>query len=414
MSHLELVTDLLGIQGWGVVRDGVSISEQGVCVRIERSAGNVLECGGCGARGCRAYDHKPRRVRDFGVWGRRCFLEFDEARVECERCGVMTERLRWLEPCQRQTLRYERYVARLCRLLPVLDVARLEGLDKGTVYRLDKKWLGRRSQEFEARRLERPVRYLGIDEIALKKGHQYATVFYDLERREVIGLVKGRKERAVSSFFRRRGRLWCRQVQAVCMDLWRAFFNSVRRHLPKAVVVFDKFHVFSYLSAALDQVRRQEQNQADAQGKRLLKGARWLLLKSHQRLRRKQKQELQELMELNQNLLLAHLLKEEFAQFYECADAEGAQGFLEGWIERCHNSGLAPFVKLAQRIQRWSQGLLAYFQHAITNGISEGLNNKIKVLKRRSYGFHDFDYFALKILDATGALTQLEAFTHSF
>jgi transposase len=409
MSHLQIVTDLLGLQGWQVLPHGIRIEDATVYVALQRQPGQGCQCARCGQQALPAYDHTQRQVRDFPLWGRRCFLRFEEARVECPTCGIATEKLHWLEPHQRQTVRYERYIARLCQLLPVLDVAELEGLDKGTVYRLDKKWLARR----QAQRELRPVRYLGIDEIAIRKGHRYATVFYDLERREVIGLVKGRKERAVSGFFRRWGKALCRQVIAVCMDLWRPFLNSVRRHLTKAVVVFDKFHVFSYLSEALDEVRRQEQNQATQEGKSLLKGARWLLLKAQQRLRRKEKRALQELLELNQNLLLAHLLKEEFGEFYGSADAGTAQQFLQGWIERCQDSGLAPFVQLAKRIQRWSAGLLAYFEHPISNGISEGINNKIKVLKRRSYGFHDLGYFSLKILSSTGALPPLEALTHA-
>ena len=410
MSQLQIVTDLLGIQGWQVVPGGITMLEGLVEVAIQRLPGSGCQCARCGQTGLPSHDHALRRVRDLPVWGRRCTLLFEEARVACPSCGIAVEKLHWLEPHQRQTLRYEHYVARLCQLLPALDVVEMEGLDKGTVYRLDKKWLRLR----EAQRELRTVRYLGIDEIAIKRGHRYATVFYDLERREVIGVVEGRRERAVSGFFRRQGRTWCRQVVAVCMDLWRAFLNSARRHLTKAVVVFDKFHVYSYLSEAVDEVRRQEQNQADKEGKQLLKGARWLLLKAHRHLRRKEKRTLQELLELNQKLLQAHLLKEEFAEFYDCEDAVTARQFLTGWITRCEESGLEPFLKLAKRLRRWEEGLLAYFDHRITNGISEGINNKIKVLKRRSYGFHDLQYFTLKILSATGALPPLESLTHSF
>lgn len=103
------------------------------------------------------------------------------------------EALDWIEPWERQTLRHERYVSVLCGLMPALDVAALGGLDKNTVYRSNCKWLSRR----EALRWEKPVRYLGLDEIAVRKGHKYATLFYDLERREVLGGVMGREEKAV-------------------------------------------------------------------------------------------------------------------------------------------------------------------------------------------------------------------------
>lgn len=178
--------------------------------------------------------------------------------------------------------------------------------------------------------------------------------------------------------------------------------------------MFDKFHVYGYLTQAIDEVRRDEQRTADHAGRQLIKGSRWLWLRRPNRLRRKEKQTLRHLVELNANLQKAYLLREDFEQFYACADAASAQAFLEEWIARCHESGLKPFVKLAKRLRRWLAGILAYFDYRITNAVSEGINNKIKVLKRRSYGFHDIDYFFLKILDATRALPPLEALTHSF
>jgi len=357
-----------------------------------------------------AYDHEPvRRIRDFPLWGRRCWLEVALARVWCGRCGaVVVERLEWVEPYARQTLRYERYVASLCGLMPVLDVARLEGVGKNTVYEIDRRWLERR----EALRPEREVKRLGIDEIAIRKQHHYATVFYDLERREVIGLVASRRERAVSGFFRRWGRARCRAVEAVCMDLWSPYLNAVRRHLKRAEVVFDKFHVYGYLSEAIEALRRHEQGAAHEAMAKLLKGTRWLWLKAPGSLKRKEKYTLAEIMRVNRRLARAYILREDFEGFYACADREEASRFLQAWTTRCVRSRLEPFIKLARRLRRWSAGILAYFTHRITNGVSEGINNKIKVLKRRAYGFHDLRYFMLKILEATGALPPLEAVRH--
>src|SRR5690606_9692419 len=134
--------DLLGLQGWEVVPGGVSVSEDEVVVSVVRSEGTCYQCQGCGQGFLMAYDHRPtRRVRDFSVFGKRCWLEFTPARISCPECGVKVERLAWLEPSARQTLRYERYIAVLCQLMPGLDVAELEGLDKDTVYAIDKKWL---------------------------------------------------------------------------------------------------------------------------------------------------------------------------------------------------------------------------------------------------------------------------------
>jgi len=300
MSQKKVFTDLLGLQGWEAKIDEIYLDEEAVLLPIQRRPGQGYACSLCGEKQLVYYDRcESRTVRDFSIWGRRCYLEYTPVRVACSHCRkVVVERLDWIEPYQRQTLRYERYIARLCDLLPVVDVAELEGLSKDAVYRIDRKWLSRR----ESMRVLAPVRHLGIDEISLRKGHRYATVFYDLERREVIGLVKGRKQRQVSGFFRRWGKEACRQVKAVCMDLWSAYLNSVRIHCRKAKVVFDKFHVYRYLSDALDQVRREEQNRADEAGKQSIKGSRWLWLKKAQNLKRRQRETLAEIMSLNQKL----------------------------------------------------------------------------------------------------------------
>lgn len=410
MSREQAITELLGLQGVEVVPGGVTITDDELVLELVHEAGSGFVCGSCGESCLLAYDYlAARRIRDFPVFGKRCTLVFGAARVWCGTCGVKREALKWIEPKSRQTLRYERYVAALCGVLPALDVAELEGLDKSTVYRLDRKWLGRR----EAQREFKPVRYLGIDEIAIRKNHRYATVFYDLERREVIGLVKERKQRAVGGFFRRWGKAMCSKVVAVCTDLWAPYHNSVKRHLKQAVLVFDKFHVYGYLSKAIDTVRREEQERCKQSQKKLIKGTRWLWLKHPDKLRRKQKQQLDEIMELNKNLHKAYLLKEAFEGFYECETRQEAQEFLEDWTKQCEKSGLMPFKDLARRLKRWQQGILAYFVHPITNGIAEGINNKIKVLKRRSYGFRDFIYFALKVIDSTGGLPPLNAITHT-
>lgn len=410
MSVDHQSTWILGLQGWVVARGGVRLEGATLVVRVEHAPGHGYHCSRCGEGVLFAYDHlEPRRIRDFPWAGRPCALEVALARVECPSCrSIAVEATDWVEPYGRQTTRYERYVAGLCSLMPATDVAELEGLDKTTVYRIDKKWLERR----EALRPDHPVTRLGIDEIAIRRGQKYATVFYDLDRREVIGMTLTRKERAVSRFLRRWGKEKCRAVQAVCMDLWAPYLNSVRRHLRRATVVFDKFHVYTYLSEAIEAVRRHEQQMADEKTGKLIKGTRWLWLKAKDHLKRKEQYTLAEIMKVNRRLQRAYVLKEDFDAFYASEDAEQAARFLKDWTRRCQQSRLEPFIALAKRLNRWAHGILAFFTHRITNGISEGINNLIKVLKRRSYGFRDFRYFTLKILDATGALPPLETVGH--
>ena len=410
MSVDQQSTWILGFQGWVVARPGVRMDGGTLVLPVEHARGSGYRCRRCGEGVLFAYDHLPRRrIRDFPWAGHPCELEVTLARVECPACHVVAaEAAEGVEAYARHTERYERYVAGLCSLMPATDVADLEGLDKTTVYRIDKKWLERR----EVLRPNHTVARLGIDEIAIRKGQRYATVFYDLDRREVIGMVLKRKERAVSRFFRRWGKKQCRAVIAVCMDLWAPYLNSVRRHLKNAVVVFDKFHVYKYLSDAIEAVRRHEQQIADEKTGQLIKGTRWLWLKAKGHLKRKEQYTLAQIMKVNRRLQRAYVLKEDFEAFYASEDSKDAARFLKAWTRRCKQSRLEPFLALAKRLNRWADGILSYFTHRITNGISEGINNLIKVIKRRAYGFIDFHYFTLKILDATGALPPLQTVAH--
>ena len=403
------IDDLLGISGWSLESYELNDVEGEVILNLKRST-PYYHCGYCKQSYLFCYDHyEVRRVRDLSLWGYKCFLKFSQARVSCSTCDrVVGEHLDWVEGYQRQTIRYEKYLASLCDFMPVMDVVELEGMNKNLLYRIDKKWLTWRN---ELHKRNDPVKHLGIDEIAIKKNHKYATVFYDLERSRVIGLVKGRKQRNVSSFFRKFGKDNCRNIEAVCTDLWAAFHNSVKIYLKNAVLVFDKFHVFKYLSDALEAVRRTEQTKLEEEDKKLLKGCRWLILK-RTLTRYKDKRRLKEVMNLNESIMKAVLLKEEFYRFYDAKNDKEAEGILKDWTETCKESALQPFIKLAKRLNRWKEGIIAFFKIRISNGISEGINNKIKVIKRRSYGFHDINYFFLKILNATGMFPNMNQIAH--
>jgi len=206
-------------------------------------------CTGCGQFMLFASNHyTEHRIRDFPAWGRRCYLSVRVVRARTAGCAWKSS-TGWRAPVG--AVRYEKYIARLCDYFPVLDVAEIEGIDKNTVYRIDRKWLAHC------------------------------------------------KERAVSGFFRRWSRKNCRNVVAVFMDLGTPFLNSVRRPCPKAVVVFDKFHVFKYLLDAVEEVRRCEQAALPEKEGKFIKGKRWLWLKPGDKFKRKQKQTLDEIMKQN-------------------------------------------------------------------------------------------------------------------
>ncbi len=237
-------------------------------------------------------------------------------------------------------------------------------------------------------------------------------MFYDLGTGRVIGLVEGRDKMAARRFLRNWGKEKRASVRAVCMDMWDPFITSVRHYLPSADIGFDKFHIFKYLNLAVDEVRKAEQSIAEADGYQTLKGSRWLWFKKD--LTHRQKETLEQIMELNKNMDKAYILKEDFERFYACETVEEAEEFMKDWVKRCKSSKLYPFVRFSDRLRKWNDGIFSFFNHRITNGMAEGINNKIKVIKRRSYGFHDFEYFTLKVLKHTGFIPDMTLFTHNF
>jgi transposase len=198
--------------------------------------------------------------------------------------------------------------------------------------------------------------------------------------------------------------------------MWEAYRKSVEEWLPNAEIVFDKFHVVAHLGKALDEVRRNEARRLDKDDRKILKRKRWVLLKGAENLSPEQQGTLRELMDANGNLQKAYLLKEEFRDFYRTDFTwhwrrgllgmifEKARNYLRGWVKRARESLLAPLVKFCRMVARHEEGILRYFVKRVTGGISEGMNNKIKVVKRRAYGYRDPGYFILKIYQACGRL----------
>jgi transposase len=198
------------------------------------------------------------------------------------------------------------------------------------------------------------------------------------------------------------------QIEVVAMDMCPAYLAAVEEAAPHAVIVYDRYHIMQYVHEAVDQVRRDEQAAADAQGKTTLKHKRWVLLKREKNLKARERPQLAELLQLNARLATSYVLKEDFTLFFECRDLDSAAQFLDDWITRAKASGLKPFRHLVEQLQRWRFNLLNYFIRPVTTGLAEAINNKINVIKRTAYGYRDIEFFMLKILQRCGGLPPLE------
>ena len=406
MTESEVIKYLLGGQLPQYRFSHASEVDEGeVVLYMERQEDAPYVCTECGQACLFYYDEQKERYVEDLPWGEtRIYLHFKPRRIRCPHCGkIHVELLPGLTPKSRQTDRFRLQLARWCEDATIASVARRFGLDESTVHRIDKEFLEKRERERE----KTTCRRLGMDEIALKKGRCYATVFYDHDRKCVIDMVEGRKSEDIERFFAKMGPEWCASVEVVTSDLWWAYKFAVRKFLTNATIVTDKFHVFQYAGEALDELRRKEYARQQDKTDFNLKSCRFLIQKANSRLDAKGKERIEQLKAINANLYTGYLLKEQTVTFYSHKTHEEAERYLEEWIDSCISSNLKQFVFFGKRLRRHKESILAYFDHRVSNGFAEGINNKIKVIKRMAFGFHDFNYFRLKIFAATGNIPAL-------
>jgi len=355
-------------------------------------------CSHCGHR-CRSrYDRRLCRARDLRVAGWIVHVEFERWRVQCPGCGgVHVERLDWLARNPRYTERFALHVGNLCRSMTHKAVAELERLHDSTVKDLSKLYMAE-----QVRRAGMPApRAIGIDEIAIHKGHDYRVVVSDLERGRPIWFGgSGRTEADIDQFFADLGPNKSARIELAVMDMWRPFRTSVGKNAPNASVVFDKFHIMRHLSDALDQVRRDEYKRLQGKDRSYIKGQRYTLLSNRENLTLDGRKALTKLLAANKRLNTAYLLKEAFGQLWSYRSERGARAFFERWKQSLRWQRLAPYQKFVKMIERHWDGIAAYCHpdRKVSLGLVEGLNNKIRVIQRSAYGYRDEDYLKLKII----------------
>ena len=355
-------------------------------------------CSNCGQRCQGRYDQRTCRVRDLRVAGWVVYLEFERWRVRCSGCGgVHVERLDWLAQNPRYTERFALHVGRLCTSMSNKAVAELERLHDSTVKDLSKLYM--QEQVRRAGRLK--PRAIGIDEIAVRKGHDYRVVVSDLDQGRPIWMGgNGRTQADVEQFFAQLGGKASDGIELVVIDMWRPFRNAVRDKAPNAEIVFDKFHILRHLSNALDQVRRDEYRRLQGKDRSWIKGQRYTLLSAQENLTLEGRQALRKLLAANRRLNTAYLLKESFGQLWSYRTERGARAFFERWKQSLRWQRLEPYRKFAEMIERHWDGIAAYCrpENKVSLGMVEGLNNKIRVIQRSAYGYRDEDYLRLKVI----------------
>jgi transposase len=316
---------------------------------------------------------------------------------------IRVEELAWIRG--RFTRRFAEQVYRLTAITTNQEAGWYLELDDETVYRIDRTML----EELALLKLDpTPVpTYMSVDEVAWQKWHKYVTNVVDIEQRKVIWNHNGRSKGVLDRFYHAIGADNCKKIKAIASDGAQGFLASTREHAQEALIVLDHFHVKKYLNDAVDTVRKEELNNArqhkdDELYQILHCNKRFILMQNT--ITNKKRDMLEQLARLNARLYQAMLLKEQFLSIYTTTDRTVAWTNLKAWIVTAVNSRIPAFVELGYKFFRKRHYILNYFICKITTAISEGINNKIKRLKRMAYGYRDVTYFLLKIHQHCGLL----------
>ena len=382
-----------GVRGYRYAR--TDFLEGEVVFTIEQDR-DRLRCSACGSDRLICHGGETRLFRSLPIGDRPTHLLFSVPRVECHACGLIRQvSIDFADPRRRYTHAFERYALGLSEHMTIKDVAEHLGIGWDAVKDIQKRHLQKRFTKPKLKHL----RLLAVDEISIGKGHRYLTVVLDLESGAVVFVGDGKGADALDPFWRRL-RPSGAKIEAVALDMSKAYILAVTENLPEAALVFDRFHVVKLFNDRLSDFRRELQREAEeGLHKDVLKGTRWLLLKNPENLdpKRRERERLEEALRINKPLAAAYYMKEDLRQIWEQPDKATAARVLADWIRRADASGIKILHKMAATLEAHRYGILAYYDHRISNGPLEGTNNKIKTMQRQAYGFRDHEFFKLKI-----------------
>lgn len=383
-------------------------------VPIKPRAGSRPICSGCGQRHP-GYDRLPERRFEFiPLWQITVLFVYAMRRVDCPTCGVTVERVPWCDGKHSLTTSLRWFLATWARRLSWSEVASIFNTSWDSVRRSVEhavEW-GLKHRDLSG------VTAVGIDEIAWHKGHKYLTLVYDIsgEVKRLLAVAEERTETSLRECLQGLGVTLCGQVRFVCSDMWQPYLKVIGDCLSSAVHVLDRFHIMQKFGKALDEVRAEETRQLKRDGyEPVLTRSRWCLLKRPENLTGGQTVKLKELLKYNLRSVRAYLLREDFQRFWEYRSPHWAGRFLDEWTTRAMRSRLEPLKKLARTLRGHRPLILNWFEAKgeISSGAVEGLNNKVKLVTRKSYGFRTAEVAKLALYHNLGRLPEPE-FTHKF
>jgi len=383
-------------------------------ILIEPRANGRAICSGCG-RAAPGYDRlSPRRFEFVPLWQIAVYFVYAMRRVDCPTCDVRVEQVPWCDGKHQLTTTYRWFLAGWAKRLSWKGVAEAFGTTWQNVFRSVKhavSW-GLAQRDLSG------IASIGVDEVQWQRGHKYLTLVYQIDdgTKRLLWIGKDRTAKTLLRFFRMLGKERSRTLKFVCSDMWRAYLKVIAKKASGAVHVLDRFHIMQKMNKAIDEVRAAEAKQLVRDGyEPVLKHSRWCLLKRRENLTEKQAVKLSELLKYNLKSVRSHLLREDFQRFWQYVSPGWAAKFLDQWCLRTMRSRIDPMKKVAQTLRNHRELILNWFRAkgAVSAGTVEGLNNKVKLTTRKSYGFRTCEAIEISLYHNLGRLPEPE-FTHRF
>jgi len=378
----------------GYVIETVSCGPQVIHIGLRRDGRRAFKCPDCGRAMARNRETTRRCYDLSGGAGTVVCIDYPNIQGYCSCCKTFPMvRPSEVHPTRRATWRLMRFVSTLARFVPMDAMAGICGVPAATAWRFDRDVL---ENDLPQPDLD-GIRAILVDEKSVRRGHGYVTLVLNADTGELLHMKEGKKKASLTGFFDRLTPAQKVSIEAVCIDRAGAYKSAVAEHLPEAEIVYDRFHLMANLGKAIDQVRREEYRDAGEADKAVIKGQRYNLLRNPENLSDEGEQSLGKLLAINENLGIAHLLKDQFRLTWTYQSVAWARKHLLAWAALAEAAAIAPLTKFANGVAKDVEGIVAWCTHRITNGLIEGFNSIVSRVIFKARGIRSANYLYLKL-----------------
>jgi len=381
MRDTNLLQLALGLTPpWTVTASDFDPAAKRLDIQVDFAPGSRFACPACGTPDCPAHDTERMTWRHLNFFQHQAYLNARVPRVRCDTCGVKKVHVPWARPDSGFTLLFEALLMTMLSAMPVNTVARMVGEHDTRLWRVLHHYVEQARARGDASRVTR----VAIDETAARRGHDYISLFVDIDQARVLFATEGRDANTVAAFAED---LTAHTgdpeaVSEVCIDMSPAFIKGVGENLPNAAITFDKFHAVKIVNDAVDQVRRAEQKRQS-----LLRGTRYIWLRNPENLSDRQRATLESLPTHHLKTARAYQIRLAFQDLYDQPSAEAAIAHLRKWYFWATHSRLDPMIDAAHTVKRHWDGILRWFDSKIANGLIEGINSLVQAAKSKARGY---------------------------